>query len=120
MRRRDERGVGTVLAAVACMVLVVVAGMAVVVVGWISQVSAVQDAADLTALAAASTQAQGGDTCEAANNAAQRNAAELTFCSIAGHDWSFVVEVRVSRTLDPELPGVAQTVERVAFAGTVH
>lgn len=118
MRRPDERGVGTVLAAGACAALVGVAWVAAVMVSWVSQVSATQDAADLAAMAAASSRAQGGEACDAARAAAERNASEMMACRVAGDGRFFVVEVSVSHTLVPGMPGAPKTVERVAFAGT--
>lgn len=120
MRRPDERGVGTVLTAGACVTLLSVAWAASVMVGWISQVSATQDAADLAALSAASSEAQGEDACQAARSAAERNASELMTCSVEGDERSFVVEVRVSQRLEPAMPGAPETVERVALAGTTQ
>lgn len=119
-RRRSERGVGTVLTAGVCALLLVVASSASVVVVWVSQVSSAQNAADLAALAGAGAQAEGGDACAAAGGAAVRNEAHLLGCRVLGDDWSFVVEVRVGKELHPRLPGAPVDVERQASAGTLQ
>lgn len=120
MPGRDERGVGTVLTAGVCAVLLAVASMSAVLVAWLAQVSATQAAADLSALAAAGARSQGGDVCGAADHAAGRNGTQLVACRVQGDEWSFVVEVSVSQALRPALPGVPATVERTATAGTLR
>ena len=120
MPRPDERGVGTVLTAGICAVLLVVAWTASVLVVWLGQVSAAQDAADLASLAAAGAWAQGGDACAAAGTAAERNGSGLVACRVAGDQGSFVVEVRVRVALRPALPGAPSGLERVATAGTLQ
>lgn len=120
MRRPDERGVGTVLSAGICLVLLVVAWTASVMVAWLGQVSAAQDAADLASLAAAGARAKGDDACAAAATAAVRNGSGLVACRILGDEVSFVVEVRVRNALRPSLPGGPMSVERVASAGTLQ
>ena len=119
MRRRDERGVGTALTAGVCVVLLMVAWSASVVVAWLAQASATQDSADLAALAAASSHAQGGEACGAAGEVAARNGSKLVQCTVTGDNWSFVVAVRVSQPLEPALPGAPQGIERAATAGSV-
>lgn len=117
---RDERGTGTVLTAGACVGLLTVAWMASVLVGWLGQVSSTADAADLAALAAAGARTQGADTCGAAREAAERNGAELVGCRVQGDQSAFVVEVSVTQALRPALPGVPDSVSRVATAGTLQ
>lgn len=119
MRRKNERGVGTVLTAGICAALLVVAWTAALLVGWLAQISATQDAADLAALAGAGARSQGVDACEAAGQAAHRNGADLVRCRVEGDQWSFVVEVSVGRPLRPVLPGGPASVERVATAGSL-
>lgn len=120
MRRRDERGAGTVLTAGVCVSLLAVAWTASILVAWLAQVSSVQDSADLASLAAASAHAQGADACAGAEEAAARNQSELVECHVNGDEFSFVVEVRVRQSLRPSLPGAPQTIERVASAGTIQ
>lgn len=118
MTRRDERGAGTVLTAGVAMVLLTVATAACVLAGWLAQVTATQDAADLAALAGASAMAEGLDACEAADGAARANGATITRCRAEGDRRSFVLEVRVRAPLQPTLPGLPEEVVREAFAGT--
>lgn len=120
MRRRGERGVGTVLTAGICAALLVVAWTASVLVAWLAQVSSTQDAADLASLAAAGARSRGEDACEAAREVAGRNGAELVECRVDGDEWSFVVEVSVRQALRPALPGAPDSVERVATSGTLQ
>ena len=120
MRRRGERGVGTVLTAGVCAVLLVVAWVASVLVSWIGQVTSAQDAADLASLAAAGAVARGADPCGAAKETATRNRVELTGCTVRGDRWSFVVDVRVRCALEPAVPGGPGHVERAASAGTLQ
>lgn len=116
---RDQRGAGTILTAGVCFALLAAAWMVTMMVSWTAQVGATQNAADLASLAAAGARAEGRDACSAAGEAAQRNHAHLVRCEIQGDDWSFVVEVRVSRTLEPSLPSLPTVVERVAVAGSL-
>lgn len=120
MPSRDERGVGTVLTAGVCAVLLLVAWMSSVLVVWLAQVSATQAAADLSALAAAGALSQGDDVCGAADSVARRNDAQLVACRVQGDEWSFVVEVSVSQALRPAVLGAPATVERTAAAGTLQ
>ncbi len=120
MRRRDERGAGTLLTAGICVSLLAVACTASVLVAWLAQISSVQDSADLASLAAASAHAQGVDACAAAGEVAARNQSDLMKCHLNGDQWSFVVEVRVSQELKPSVPGAPQMIERVASAGTIQ
>lgn len=118
MSGRDERGVGTVLTATVAMVLVAVATAACMVVAWLAQVTATQDAADLAALAGASAMADGQDGCTAAAVAAEANGALLNGCEVRGDARAFVLDVRVRAALRPQLPGLPGEVVRSATAGT--
>ncbi len=120
MTRPDERGAGTLLSAGICLSLLAVAWAASLLVAWLSQVSAVQDAADLASLAAAGAHAQGTDACAAAEAVAARNGSDMTACHVTGDSWAFVVEVRVSQALRPPLAGVPRLIEREATAGTIQ
>ncbi|MEO7587131.1 MAG: Rv3654c family TadE-like protein [Arachnia sp.] len=116
----DERGAGTLLTAGVCLALLATAWLASVLVLWVGQVGAVQDAADLAALAAAGARAGGGDACSAAESSSVRNGAHLVGCRVQGDEFSFVVEVTLTHPLDPQLPGAPTSVERVAVAGSVQ
>lgn len=120
MTRRDERGAGTVLTAGVCWALMVVAWCSSVLVAWLGQISASQDAADLSALAAAGAMARGANPCSAADEVAARNGAEMIDCTVSGDRWAFVVEIRVSQALEPTLPGAPGEVEAGASAGSLQ
>lgn len=102
------------------MTLLAAAWLASVLVVWVGQVGATQDAADLAALAAAGARARGGDACSAAASSSTRNGAHLVGCHVQGDGLSFVVEVTLNRTLEPRLPGGPTSVERVAVAGSLQ
>ena len=115
---RGQRGVGTLLTAGLCLALIATTWAVTLMVSWMAQISSTQDAADLAALAAAGARASGADPCSAAREAAVRNRAHVVACLVQGDEWSFVVEVRVGRALEPSLPGVPGVVELVAVAGS--
>lgn len=117
-RRRDERGVGTVLTLGVALALLTVTWVACVVTVWIAQAVRAQDAADLASLAGATAMAEGGDACVAAGRAALRNGAEVTACRVRGDTRAFVVEVEVRRRVTPRVVGGPEAVERRAAAGT--
>lgn len=93
---RSERGSATVLAAAIALVLVMAATAAVVVVAVVLASHRARSAADLAALAAASSEVLGGDACAAARANARSNSAELTSCHVVGDTSSFVVAVSVT------------------------
>ena len=117
MRRHDERGVGTVMTAAMCMVVVGIAMISSVVVAWLASEQSAQDAADLASLAGASVVVEGGNGCAAARWVAERNGARLVACEVTGEPRSFVIEVDVERALHPRIHGAPETVRRTATAG---
>lgn len=117
-RAGGDRGVGTLLTAAAALVLLTLAAGGTVLVGWLARAVAVQDAADLAALAAASAQAEGLDPCVTAAEAATRNGVLLVTCVVRAAGEAFVVEVAVSGEPRLTLPGLPAAVTRSAAAGT--
>ena len=113
---RDERGVGTVLVAGICLGLVMVAATVALIVGWLARAEQAQSSADLTALAAAAAEADGGDACAEAEKVADEN---LTGCEVRGERPRFVVEVTVALPLLEGRGFSPGEVERSATAGTV-
>lgn len=113
---RGERGAGTILVVVLIAILVIAATAAMVVVGWFGAGRKAQEAADLAALAGAGAYQSGGEPCEAAKSAADKNGAELTACEFRGHEASFVIEVTVKRSVDT-WPGMPDFVTGEAAAG---
>ena len=107
----DQRGAATVLA-VAMTGVLLLAGAAAGVVGAIVVAHRqAQAAADLAALAGASTLAVGGgDACRAASGVATANDAELRSCSVLGSDVLVEVVVAGPRWLgqDQDLVGTAR------------
>ena len=115
----DERGVGTVLVAGICLGLVMVAATAALIVGWLARAERAQDVADLTALAAAAVEVDGGDACAEASKVASENGGRLTGCEVRGQRPRFVVEVTVTLPLLEGRGFNPADVERSATAGTV-
>ena len=111
-RRRDERGVATVVA-VAMMGLllavtaVAVGGTQVAVAGHRAGA-----AADLAALAGAQALRSGGDGCAAAERSARRNAGRVTGCVVEGSDVHVTVAVET-----PRMVGLVWSVPATARAG---
>ena len=116
---RDERGMGTVLVAGVCLGLVMVAATVALIVGWLARAERAQDAADLTALAAAAVEADGGDACAEASKVASENGGRLAGCEVRGQRPRFVVEVTVALPLLEGRGFNPADVERSATAGTV-
>ncbi len=99
MRHPDERGAVTVFA-VACLAVLLLVGSALgVVAAMVRAHRAAQSAADLGALAAASSIARGRDPCGPAAAVAEANGAELLSCEIQGHEALVTVEVAGPRWL---------------------
>lgn len=89
---RPDRASAT-LFAVSCLALLLVLGGALgVVAAMVRSHRIAQSAADLSALAGAQTQQEGGAACVAAERIARANAASMTGCRVAGSE----VTVRVS------------------------
>ena len=118
-RVRGERGMGTVLVAGVCLGLVMVAATVALIVGWLARAERAQDAADLTALAAAAVEADGGDACAEASKAASENGGRLAGCEVRGQRPRFVVEVTGALPLLEGRGFNPADVERSATAGTV-
>ena len=118
-RVRDERGMGTVLIAGVCLGLVMVAATVALIVGWLARAERAQDTDDLTALAAAAVEADGGDACAEASKVASENGGRLAGCEVRGQRPRFVVEVTVALPLLEGRGFNPADVERSATAGTV-
>ena len=107
-RVRDERGMGTVLVAGVCLGLVMVAATVALIVGWLARAERAQDVADLTALAAAAVEVDGGDACAEASKVASANGGRLAGCEV-----TVALPLLEGRGFNPA------DVERNATAGTV-
>ena len=118
-RVRDERGMGTVLVAGVCLGLVMVAATVALIVGWLARAERAQDVADLTALAAAAVEVDGGAACAEASKVASENGGRLAGCEVRGQRPRFVVEVTVALPLLEGRGFNPADVERNATAGTV-
>lgn len=92
----QDRGSATVFAAAISLVLVMAATAAVFVVAVVLASHRARSAADLAALAAATSVATGGDGCSAARINAHANGADVTRCQVTGDSSSFVVAVTVT------------------------
>ncbi len=93
---RTDRGAATMYAAALATVLVTAATIAVLVVTAVLASHRARAAADLSALAGATAQADGLDACRTAGVVAQANGASLTTCQVAGSPLSFVVSITVA------------------------
>ena len=113
---RSEHGSGTLLVAGAMLLLMVVAGVAMVLVGYIEAQHAAGGAADLSALSGAAAYARGDDACGTAREVARANGVALTACTVSGDSFDFVVRVGVTKHLRAP-PGLPGTVTAVAEAG---
>lgn len=102
-RRRDDRGAGTVLIAVVIMALALATLGAAWMVGWVTSVHRADRLADLAALAGAEATSSGRDGCAAARQVAGRNGGRVDECELRGQVPSFVLVVKVSTPLRPEI-----------------
>ncbi len=117
-RGRADRGSATVFAAAISLVLVMAATAAVFVVAVVLASHRARSAADLAALAAATSEVGGGDGCSAARINAHANGAELTGCRMTGETSSFVVAVTVTVQTGLRAP-LPPTMGADAHAGNV-
>lgn len=99
-----ERGSASVLMVGVMAVVMVCAGVAVVVVGYLIGIHQARGAADLSALSAAAMFERGEDGCAQARRTARQNAARMTRCDRVGDELDFVVTVRVA--VDVRIPFV--------------
>ncbi|WP_203567814.1 Rv3654c family TadE-like protein [Aestuariimicrobium ganziense] len=118
MRRRDERGAGTVLTAVVLLGLCLCLAVGLVAVGWMSSRRHATQVADLAALAGAQAFARGDRACPVATEVADRNEATVTGCATEGERSAFVVRVEVQVQLRPHLRGAPGTVTVTGVAGS--
>jgi secretion/DNA translocation related TadE-like protein len=99
-------------------VLVTAATVAVFVMAVVLASHRARNAADLAALAAATSEANGGPACAAARVNALTNRAELSSCHVTGGASSFVVAVTVTVPTGLRSP-LPPTVSAEAHAGNV-
>ena len=93
VRGGDERGAATVLVLSFAGVLLLLGAALSVVAAMVVGHRAAQAAADLAALAGASSLADGADACAAAGGVASSNGATLTGCVVEGRDVVVTVSV---------------------------
>jgi len=111
---RGEQGAGTVLAVAMIGLVVTVTVGTSGAVGVVAGHRRAQSAADLSALAGATTLQSGGDACQRARVIADRNGADLQRCQVDGTE----VAVVVARSV--RLPGVPMELRARARAGPVQ
>lgn len=119
----DERGAGTILGVMLCVVVILVAAGALTLISWLGTARAAQSAADLSALAGAGAMLEGDDGCSEAERVAARNDVEMLSCEEFGQAPVVVVEVKVAAQVAAQmrlLPGIQDRIERTATAGTVE
>lgn len=120
MIRVVERGYATLLAAVALLLVACVTGAVLVAGRYRAEISRVQGAADLAALAGAQAVAAGRQACPAAGWSADANRTRLLSCSAAGDDIDFVVTARVRGELRLALWPDPMPFEAQAYAGVLE
>jgi len=113
-RERGERGAGIVLAVAMIGVVVSVTIGTTGAVGVVAGHRRAQSAADLSALAGATTLQNGGEACARAGAIAGRNGADLQRCQVVGSE----VVVVVARSV--RLPGLPMKLRARARAGPVE
>ena len=115
-----ERGSvgGLLLAGMLGAIAAVVAG-GVVFISWFALIRDAEQAAELSALAAAGAAVRGEDACVAARLTAGRNGVEVRHCEVAGEGRQVVAEVAVVAVLSPSPPVGPTEVLRSATAGNV-
>lgn len=94
-----ERGAASLLVVACTGLLLFLGGALGVVAALVTAHRAAQSAADLAALAGASTHQDGGDACAAASSLASGNEALLVGCRLEGDDVLVTVEVAGPRWL---------------------
>ncbi|GAA4118912.1 hypothetical protein GCM10022415_18430 [Knoellia locipacati] len=115
MRRRDERGSGTVFVTGALGVLLILTAAAIQLGAAAGAAHRARAAADLAALAGASALQQGGgDPCTRASEIVTRNGAHLQSCTLGAAE---SVRVRVGIDVPGRWPGVPRVAAAAARAG---
>lgn len=112
----EERGSASVLMVGVMAVVMVFAGVAVVVAGYLIGSHQAKGAADLSALSAAAVFEQAEDGCAQARRTAQQNGARVTRCDRVGDDVDFVVTVRVEVDVRTSFVGLPRAISAVAHA----
>jgi len=112
-----DRGAGSVLTAVAMLVLVATTLVALWIASWIDAVHRARHAADLAALAGAAAQSRGAAACAAADRTARANRGSLVACAVTGARDAFAVRVSVVVPLTPRAPAGPSRVGAEAVAG---
>lgn len=115
--QRDERGSATLLTIAAIVIVLTVAGAAMLLIGYVGAVRRAGQAADLAAVSAAQTVAFGEPGCPVAERITRENSARLTDCEQVGDALEFAVTVDVQIPVHPAFPGLPSTVSGRASAG---
>lgn len=113
---RGQRGSGTLLIAAVVLMVAALAGVGLVLAGYVAAQHAAAGAADLSALSGAAAQVGGTDACAAAGRVARANGVVLKACTVSGDSFDFVVRTTVTRQLRAP-PGLPATVTASAEAG---
>jgi secretion/DNA translocation related TadE-like protein len=117
-RDRHGRGSASVLVAGLVGVLVLLGGAALLVAGFAVAHHRARAAADLAAVSGATAFVQGEDACRQARRSARDNGAAVLSCEQVGDQVDYVVTVRVSVPARTRVPGLPDTVEALAHAGS--
>lgn len=111
-----DRGSASVLMVGMLAAVMVCAGAAMVVAGYLICVHQARGAADLSALSAAAVYEQAEDGCAQARRTARQNGARVTRCDRVGDEVDFVVTVRVSVDVRTPISGLPRAVSAEAHA----
>lgn len=111
-----ERGSASVLMVGVMAVVMVVAGAALVVAGYLIGSHQARGAADLAALSAAAVFERAEDGCAQAGRTARQNGARMTRCDRVGDEVDFVVTVRVAVDVRTPLVGLPRAISAEAHA----
>ena len=120
LRARGDRGAGTVMVAMTCLVVVTATVVGLWISGWVACRHHAAHAADLGALAGAQAHVRGADACRAARRLTGENGARLVSCRVEGDARTFAVRVRVETDLYPTVGARGRVVQVEAVAGSLH
>lgn len=115
-QRQDQRGSATMIMVGLMSVVVLLAGSAMLIAGFLVGQHRARAAADLSALSAAAAFQQGADGCAQARRTALGNGARLTDCDRVGDEVDFVVSVRVAVEVRTRVPGLPRSLAAAAHA----
>lgn len=120
-RARDERGSGSGLVAMICLICLGMGAVTMVLTWWVGCAEQARNVADLAALAGAHAKAAGDDACSGATANAVVNGGRVITCDVnESATGEFIVTVSVEVELRPHVQGGPRAVTATARAGAVE